>query len=158
MSGTTPRWDGDVRGYGIADGRWIRPSVERLLEALSQPDWVAEAADDHLLPHVRRACGADSSPWRIGESNLRDDGVYEVELTWDGPSPGLRRLRADVFALLGEIAEGSTFIQQVVADGAIEFHVTTGLLTGDTQFAGHGHLIRLRITGSSIPRLLAALT
>jgi hypothetical protein len=156
MSGERRRWEGDTREYGIADGRWIRPSVERLLVALDKAAWVAEAPEDHLLPHVRRACVAES-PWQLGENRLQD-GVFEVELAWDDPSPSLRRLRADAFALIGEIAEGSTFVRQVVAVDAIEFHVATGLLAGDTQFAEHGHLIRLRITGPAIPRLIAGLT
>jgi hypothetical protein len=158
MSEPRPRWEGDARGSGIADGRWIVPNVEQLLAALTAEGWVAEAPDDHLLPHLRRVCAAQPSQWGLAETRLRDDGVYEVDLAWDRPSPSMRRLRADAFALIGEIAEGSTFARQVVTGAAIEFHVATGLLVGDTPFAPHGHLICLRITGPAIPRLIAGLT
>lgn len=149
------RWDNDTRGRGIADGGWIAPDVRRLLTALTEPDWVAENPDQHLLPRLREACEAAASPWTLLGAELRD-GVYRVTLDWAHPEPRLHRLRADAIALIGLVAEGATFIQQRIAAEAIEYHVTTGLLDGDTPFKGHGHLLRLRIGGPTVKRLLPA--
>jgi hypothetical protein len=147
------RWDNDLRGHGIADGGWIAPDVRRLLAALTEPDWVAENPDQHLLPRLREACQAATSPWTLLGTELRE-GVYIVALEWTHPEPRLHRLRADAVALIGVVAEGATFIQQRFAGDGIEYHVTTGLLDGDSPFKGHGHLLRLRIDGSAVKRLI----
>lgn len=149
------RWDNDTRGRGIADGGWIAPEVRRLLAALTEPDWVAENPDQHLLPRLREACQATASPWKLLGAEL-DDGVYIVALEWTHPEPRLHRLRADAIALIGLVAESAIFIQQRIAAEAIEYHVTTGLLDGDTPFKGHGHLLRLRIGGQSIKPMIPA--
>jgi hypothetical protein len=149
------RWDLDERGTGIADGAWIAPSVALLQAALAQPLWVAEAPEDHLLPHLERACTTAGSPWRLRNAELRADGVYAVDLIWEGEPPRLRQLRADAFSLIGEIAEGSTFVRQVVAGDFVEYHVATGLLEGDTRFAPHGHLLLMRVSGPGVPAMVA---
>ena len=60
------------------------------------------------------------------------------------PDAPLRQLRAPVIALIDEIAEATTHIRQEVTDDATEYYVTTGMLEGDSPFAEHGHLLRLR--------------
>lgn len=148
------RWDTDDRGRGIADGSWIAPAVRELLDGLATPAWVAEDPDNHLLPHLRRACEDADSPWTLGRTELRD-GVYLVALEWSRPGSRLGRLRADFFALLGTIVESTTFVRQRPAEDAIEYDVTTGMLDGDSAFAGHGHLLRFEIGGPDIGRLVA---
>jgi hypothetical protein len=151
------RWDTDIRGEGIGDGHWIVPAVRQLLEALAAPGWVAEEPDVHLLPHLRQACAAPGSPWTFIGAELQD-AVYVVTLEWSRSQPGLHRLRADAVALIGTVAEGSTFVQQRVIEREIEYHVTTGMLEGDSPFAPHGHLLLLRIGGSQIIEILNTTT
>lgn len=147
------RWDNDTRTHGTADGSWIVPGVRRLLDALTEQDWVAENPDQHLLPHLNEACESAGSPWTLTSVALRD-GVYVVVLEWNHSGPSLRLLRADAYALIGVVAEGATFIHERKIDKAIEYHVTTGLLDGDTPFKGHGHLLRLRVGGPSVSQLV----
>jgi hypothetical protein len=144
-------WDGDERGVGIADGSWIAAHLERLRDTLSDPEWVTEQPEDHLLPHLVRACESGDSPWRLAGANLNADGVFAVDLVWNRPNSRLRQLQADMFALIGEIAENVTFVRQVVGDGSVEYHVATGMLSGDSPFAPHGHLLQLRVAGPFIP-------
>jgi hypothetical protein len=61
---TSFRWDDDERGQGVGDGRRLEPGAGELLEALREPGWVAEDGDDHLLPHLRRACERGAVPLR----------------------------------------------------------------------------------------------
>ena len=39
----------------------------------------------------------------------------------------------------------------------IEYHVTTGMLEGDSHFAGHGHLLLLHIGGPQITQMIVAM-
>ncbi len=73
------RWDTDTIGHGVADGTAFAPGVQRLLDALQRPDWVAEDPDAHLLPHLRRVYEAAASPWKLLATEWVD-GVYEVIL------------------------------------------------------------------------------
>ena len=82
------------------------------------------------------------------------DVVYVVTLVWSRPKPRLRQLRADAVALIGTVAEGSTFVQQRMTEHEIEYSVTTGMFEGDFPFAGHGHLLLLRIGGAQIAQML----
>jgi hypothetical protein len=147
------RWDNDTRGRGVADGGWIAPGVRRLLSALAEAEWVAEEPDVHLLPHLRRACEAAGSPWRLTGTAVRD-GIYVVALEWTRPEPRLNLLRADAFALVGTVAEGATFVEQRIGEEAVEMHVVTGMLDGDAPFKEHGHLLRLQVGGPVVERLL----
>ena len=145
------RWEGDARGVGIGDGHAFRPGLDTLAAAMADEGWVAEDADAHLLPHVRRACAA-SGRFRVVEA--RDDGaVYDVTLEWTPPDATKPGLREDVFALVGSFAEHSTHVRQRVSDGAFEFDVTTGMLADETTFRPHGHLVRLRVVGEATRRL-----
>jgi hypothetical protein len=59
------------------------------------------------------------------------------------------RVRADVFALLGTVAESATFVRQVAAGATLTFDVCTGILAGDGPFAPHGHLLRIVVAPTS---------
>jgi len=150
----TPRWEGDRRGSGVASGAWIAADVAQLEAALAAPDWIAEAADDHLLPHIQRACAEPGSSWHLTRAMTRSD-VFEIELQWTDPVPNLRHLRAEVFTLIGRFAEGSTYVRQATIEGMLEFHVTTGLVGSDTRFTPHGHLIRIIVTAPQMKNALA---
>ena len=145
---TTPRsrWDGDERGRGIAYGTAHAPHVCRLLEAMASPGWVAEDPDAHLLPTLGSACREAGSPWTLLSTRL-DGAVFEVALAWDREGSGIGRLRADVNALIGSVAEGSGHVRQHMTDGEIRYEVTTGMLDGDSGFSGHGHRSR-RVGGA----------
>lgn len=145
---TGPRWNGDTRGHGVDDGTWIAPDVEALLTALGAAGWVAEDPEEHLQPYLRHARDAVDSPWALHEAALAGP-VFAVTLEWmppkGGPAANLRRLRADAFALLGSVAESTTFARQRITEDGVEFWSATGMLAGDTSFASHAHLLLLRI-------------
>lgn len=138
------RWDTDTRGSGIGDGGWIAPAVQGLLAELSVAGWIAEEPETHLHPHLQGACAAPGSPWTLISAEIHG-AVYEVTATWARPGASLRQLRTDAFALIGTVAESSTFIRQVLVDEDVVFEATTGMLAGDSPFAPHGHLLLLRV-------------
>jgi hypothetical protein len=154
----TRRWDTDERGTGVADARALVPRVEALAEHASRHDWVTEDAVAHLWPHLERAIAADGSPWRDAGHTVDGEGRLVVELTHAAAGGDWSRglVRADAFALLGQIAEATTFIRiEDLDDGAatgdqsiVEVDVVTGMLDDQTHFRTHGHTIRLRITAS----------
>jgi hypothetical protein len=154
----TRRWDGDERGSGVADARSIVPRVEALAEHANRPDWITEDAVAHLWPHLERSIAADGSPWRHAGHTVDGEGRLVVELTHAGVAGDRSRgrVRADAFALLGQIAEATTFVRIANLDGdaatgdasVIEVDVVTGMLDDETAFRTHGHTIRLRITPS----------
>lgn len=147
---TGTRWNGDTRGHGVDDGTWITPDVEALLTALGAAGWVAEDPEEHLQPYLRDACDAVDSPWALRKAALAGP-VFAVTLEWmppkGGPAANLRRLRADAFALLGHVAESTTFARQRITEDSVELWSATGTLARDTSFATHGHLLLLRIVG-----------
>lgn len=149
------RWDSDTRGTGIGDGGWLAPEMTAALAALAEPGWVAEDPDAHLLPHIERACAAPSSPWTLVATKLRGT-VYTVDLDWRPADPSWRRLHQDTFALIGAIAEPATFVRQQKSEHGLEYHVSTGVPAGDGPFKAHGHLLRLRIGGDRVARLIDA--
>ena len=105
------------------------------------PDWVAEAPDLHLLPHVERICEANG--WRVTRADVVDD-VLEVEVVTGGESRG--ELRAAAFVLIGSFAEASTHVVATSRDGSsVDVTATTGTLEGDSAFAPHGHVVRLSV-------------
>ncbi|MFB9968049.1 hypothetical protein ACFFOP_36360 [Sinosporangium siamense] len=136
------RWDIDERFTGIATGQALAPAVERLVEHLHREGWVAEDPEAHLLPHLRRACGAPGSPWRLLGGRLLDDGVYEVEVAAAAEPAGAGLPIRDALVLLASVAEASFAARQVDED---TIECVTGMLDGDGAYAAHGHLIRLRI-------------
>ena len=151
------RWDGDQTGHGIADGEPFTPAVRRLLDAMVMPDWVAEDPDAHLLPHLRSWCEEPDSPWSLLSAEL-DGAMYVVTLDWLRQGAGIGRLRADVFALIGSVAELSTHVHQRVAGDEAEYDVTTGMLDGESWFRGHGHVLRLRVRGEAVKQAVAGTT
>jgi hypothetical protein len=150
------RWDDDDRGHGVAGGDWIAADVARLLDTLSEPDWVAEAPDQHLRPQLERACAAADSPWSLTGTEARET-VYVVFLKWNCPDGRARDLRADAFALLGQIAESVTYVRQRVEGNEIVFDAVTGMLEGDGRFRGHGHLVQIRICGEAVDRMIVGM-
>jgi hypothetical protein len=136
-----PRWDTDTVGRGVADAADLAPEAGRLVAAMAQPDWVAEQPEVHLLPHLERACAEPGSPVRIVDWSVDDTGtlVVHVEPWVAFPDRGSRRLA--VHRLLAAIVETRTFVHEDPATGTVE--AVTGVLDGDTAFAGHGHRIRI---------------
>ena len=135
------RWDTDERGRGIASAAAFAPALERLLEAVRQPDWVAEEPDHHLLPHVRRLC--DEQGWTV--SAELDGAVLVLGVVLPAGSDR-RELRAAGHALVGTFSEECTHIEQRQSNGAVELDVVTGMPDGSEQFAPHGHTVRLRLS------------
>jgi len=134
------RWDTDERGHGVADARAFAAGARELVAAMDEPDWVAEEPETHVLPHIERHC-ADSPLTLVRAENA--DGVFEVELSWSGGNR--RELTEAVWALVGTFAESASYVRGP-ADGAEPvWEVVTGMLAPDTEFAPHGHTVRIRI-------------
>jgi len=142
---TSARWDTDERGHGVGDAGALLPDVERLVEAMRSADWVAEQPEDHLLPHVRALCAAPDSQLALRAAEQEGD-VFTVDLTWSGAEDdGFARRRA-VWALLSRIAEPSCHVRERHDGSTWVFDVTTGVLDGDSEFAPHGHTLRVRVS------------
>ena len=139
-----PRWDIDTRGIGVASAARQRPAVERLAEHMAGDGWVAEDADAHLLPHLLAATRTDSSPLRITAHRVLDDGTLELDCASTTGRDRGHQFR-DAVALLAVIAESSFHVRR--ADEAT-IECVTGMLEGDSEFATHGHVIRLRLAGA----------
>ncbi len=133
------RWDIDERGVGVADAAHLSAEVDRLRDHTLRPGWVAEDPDAHLLPHLSRACERPASPFTLLAARIEENGLYEVEV-WHSGSDALDSVR-DGIALLSTVAESTFFIR---VDGTT-IDCVTGQLDGDSEFAAHGHTIRLRI-------------
>lgn len=138
-----PRWDIDTRGIGVADATGYLSAVHRLAEHMGRAGWVTEDADAHLLGHLQAAAGAEGSPLRITGHRVAADGALELDCAGAAGLDQGHRFRAAV-ALLAVIAESSFHVRKV-DPGTIE--CVTGILDGDSEFASHGHVIRLRLTG-----------
>ncbi len=137
---TGRRWETDERGRGVADGSALAPGVRELAAALDVEDWVAEEPEAHLLPHIERAC-AEAGLELLGHE-LTDDAVFVVRVAWPDDA-GPAAARAAAFRIVGSFAELATSVR--VRNGNRTFEVVTGMLDGDSQFAGHGHLVRLEL-------------
>lgn len=127
----------------MADAGAFVTDVQRLLERMREPDWVAESPEHHLLPALERACAGEGAALQVESWETDARGVFVVTLVRAHETP--RELRAGVFAFLGELAESSTHVREVQTDDVIEFHVTTGMLLSDGGWAGHGHTLLLRV-------------
>jgi hypothetical protein len=148
------RWDGDTRGTGEVDGSWIAPDVTLLRDAVNEAGWIAESPEEHLLVHIVRACAAPDARWELTEATT-SDGILVVDPVWKNDSARLRELRSAVLALIGAVAESTTFVRQCVSADGIEYHVVTGELGADTTFAGHGHLLHFRVSAPKLTEMLA---
>jgi hypothetical protein len=139
------RWDVDEQGHGVASGDALLPNVEELAAEMSDAGWVTEEPGAHLVPRFEAACAEPGSPWTITAWTV-DRAVLVVELTWDGAWGTWDRLRADAFMLLGRIAEHTTHIRQRTFEDRVEYEMATGTLGGESPFAPHGHLVRVRVS------------
>ena len=136
------RWDMDERFVGVADAQVATPDVERLLAMTREPGWITEDAAAHLGP----ACQAAAAAMRLDVRRMEVvDDVLHVDVTApDGHD--LRARRIEGFRLIGAIAESSTHVRERQTEsGDLELDVVTGVLPGDTDFATHGHLVRIRV-------------
>jgi hypothetical protein len=150
------RWEDDTRGQGIADGRWIAARVARLQQELRLPTWITEAPEVHLLPWLRQACEQPESPWRLVEATSVSE-LFVVSLEWTRPDGSVGQLRADIFALLGQVAETMTFVEQHVEGEQLVYDVVTGMRAQAGRFAGHGHLLQFRVGGARVRALARGL-
>ena len=141
------RWDIDTRLVGIADAQPVARDIQRLWEICAQPGWVTEDADAHVGFHLRSACESPSSPWRWVHGSQGDDGVYVVDLEHTRSTN--EDVWPDAIVLLSTMAEHSFHVRRV-DERTID--CVTGMLSGDGDFATHGHTVRLRIARSSQPR------
>jgi hypothetical protein len=138
------RWEGDSRGRGAADARFFAVGLAELADATGQAAWVAEELELHLLPHLRRAC--DTLPLELESAATAADGTFEIDLRWTGEQRAVGKRREAVFALLGSVAETSSYVRQRDSDsGELLFEVVTGMLEADTSFAPHGHTLRMLV-------------
>ena len=151
------RWDDDERGAGVADARALGPRLDSLRAHANLADWIAEQPEAHLWPHLAHAIGEPASPWRNPTWSIDGDGRLVVELEHhesSGDRP-MAALRADAFALVGQVAEISTYVRVAEPSAAarltsgrrveVEVEVVTGMLDDETPFASHGHTLLLRI-------------
>jgi hypothetical protein len=136
------RWDIDERGHGVASAESAVPDLDRLRDAMLEPDWVTEDPEMHLLPHVRRVCVERG--WDIARADVAD-AVLLIDVS--APASTVRSPREAAFALLGSFAEASTHVVERSPDVGrdVELFVTTGMLEGDGVFAPHGHTVRIRV-------------
>jgi hypothetical protein len=138
------RWDTDRRGAGVVSAVESVGAFDRLREAMLEADWVAEDPELHLQPQIRRLC--EERGWHLQRAEVVDHAL-ELEVAVQSARP--RDLREAGFALVGSIAEANTHVAEKRRDDGLELVVTTGMLTGDSDFAPHGHVVRLLLKGSS---------
>lgn len=153
---TGRRWEDDTRGQGIADGRWIAPRVAQLQDELRRPNWIAEDPEVHLLPWLRQACELPESPWRLVEAKSVGE-LFVVSLQWAQTDGGVGHVRAGVFALLGQVAETMTFVEQRIEGDELVFDVVTGMRTETGRFTGHGHVLQMRVGGARVQSFVAGM-
>jgi len=143
------RWDTDERGHGIGPGGAFSPNIQEIADALAGSGWVTEEPEAHLLPHLQAACDEPGSRWTIASWTIDDDGVFVVDASWAGSWGRWDALRGDAFAFLGRTAELTTHIRERRVDDGVVFEMATGTVVDGSPFALHGHLIRLRVSGSA---------
>jgi hypothetical protein len=135
------RWDTDDRFVGVTDAGIVATDVERLLSMTREPGWITEDALAHLGPSCTAA--AEMLDVEIARMEVVED-VLEIDIrepTRDEP----RAPRIVAYGLIGSFAESATHIREARVDGAVVLEVITGVLPGDSAFATHGHLARVRL-------------
>ena len=80
MTVKQPRWDGDDRGYGVADAGYLSSGARELVAALEQAAWVAEQPEVHLSPHLRGWL-EHSDVFELEAARIEPSGEYVVELS-----------------------------------------------------------------------------
>ena len=138
-----PRWDTDGRGHGVSGAPDLAPDARRLADALDGPDWIAEEPEVHLLPHIERACAVSHSRARMTGWSIDVDGTLVVELRMRQPPVDARARRAAAYEVIGAVAESRVLVTE--SPGATGWEVAIGVLDGDTDFAAHGHRLRLTL-------------
>jgi hypothetical protein len=145
--GRPPRWDQDDRRIGVGDARGHLDDLDALRHAAEQAGWVAEMPEAHFLPHLVRHA-TEGSCWVIDSTETKPDGTFEVDARWIGPPDADRRtVRTAAHGLIGAVAEATTAIHEGRGPDGPVFDVVTGTLPGQTEFASHGHTLRLRVSG-----------
>jgi hypothetical protein len=141
------RWDIDERFVGVSDAGIATADVERLLAQTREPGWITEDAAMHLGPACLTAAAAlDLEVLRL---EVVEGDVLEVAAR-SRSERDARALREAAFALVGSFAESSTHVRERRDDdGGLELEVVTGVLPGDSEFATHGHLARVRLEAMS---------
>jgi hypothetical protein len=147
------RWDGDDRGHGNGSAAQLVSGAGELVAAFSQPTWVAEQPELHLLPHVEAWCRQDR---RLALTSAETDAthVYILDLEWRGAAGGVGAARTAVFSLIGSFAESATYVRQrrAASDGGgsalkLQFEVGTGELAPEASFEPHGHVVLINVVG-----------
>jgi hypothetical protein len=146
-----PRWEGDLRGRGVADGRRLSNEIDEFRRTITSPDWVAEEPEKHLLPHLQKACGPPDADFSLESTAVEVDGTFVVTLR-PRKADNIGQIRAALFALVGQIAEMATYVRQRPQGAGstnppreVIFEVATGNPSGEGPFAAHGHLVRFRV-------------
>lgn len=142
------RWDTDERGCGVGDAAYLAAEARKLVDAMTEPHWVAEEPEAHLLPHLQRFWDRPGSPLSLEHYETEADATFAVTLRWKGEHGGWGEPRAAAFALLGEIAELAVFTRERHDGGDLVLDVVTGILAGNGAFAPHGHTLRLTVAGA----------
>ncbi len=152
MADRRPRWDPDPKGIGVGDASAMLPVLDALRAQATEPGWVAEEPEHHLLPHLEEAAEA-TGRLRIVSAVSDEAGRYVVDLAWtDGSDPDGRGIRPALFALVGAIAETATVFSEAPGARGRELDVVTGSLPPATPFASHGHTLRLRVVDPDVWR------
>jgi hypothetical protein len=142
------RWDDDSRGRGIAGAPDLAPEARQLADALDLADWIAEEPEAHLVPHIERACAAPESSVELAGWSVDAHGTLVVRLLPRAPLDRRAR-RSAAYAVIAAVGESRALIREL-PDGD-SWDVVTGVLDGDTDFAAHGHRLRLIIEGVGAP-------
>ena len=144
------RWDGDERGHGSGDAGQLVAGATELVAAFSEPGWVAEQPEVHLLPHVQAWTQQDQRLVLTG-AGTDSTGGYVLDLEWQDVTDSagsVGAVRAAVFALIGSFAETATYVRQRrIASSALRFEVGTGELASDARFSPHGHVVLITVSG-----------
>ncbi|HEX7471528.1 MAG TPA: hypothetical protein VF323_00465 [Candidatus Limnocylindrales bacterium] len=150
-----PRWEGDERMTGVADGTPMLDALAAMRVAMSEPGWVTEDPEAHLNPKLAAwLVGDGAERWATVEVTTEERWLI-VAAEWIRVGGRMGDLRADAFAPIGSFAEEVTHVAQQRRGDLVEFEIATGQLTAG--FAPHGHLIRLRPTGVEVERAAAGL-
>jgi hypothetical protein len=140
------RWDTDENLVGVADARIASPELDRLRSMSTVAGWVTEDALAHLGPSCEAA--AAMLGFELVRLEVVDD-VLEVDIRVpDGGEPRAPRIVA--YGLIGSFAEGSCHVREGRVDGDVVLDVVTGVMPGDSAFASHGHLARVRILDDGV--------
>jgi hypothetical protein len=138
---TSPRWDGDERGRGVADARGSLDAIRELEVLADSAEWVAEDPEEHLLPGLREAI--ERSGLRLESTVVELDGMLLVRLT-SSAGRSRRELRQAVWSILGGVVELASMVRETHAGNATAFEVVTGNPPGG-RFATHGHTLRIEV-------------